>query len=256
MNLALARRRHRGGLRRHPPSSARPRAGLDRRGRARRRPRRPRPCPPDSYLTVVERGPKGEAGSIEARSQRLVLVSPTGETRTVYSRKVSRTYGGFLLLDWSTDGSTALLSVSTGRGPRVIVVDVQTGTTQQLAMPLLQTAVLDPAGTGLLTASWKSSREQHADARPGLVERRSDPAARRDQRHDHARTRRHGADRPQPARPGPAAAVHQHRCRREQVPRARLLHPGALVGRDPPARDVRLEHDLYLVDPPRAAPTG
>ena len=112
--------------------------------------------PAHSYLAVIERGPSGQDGGIVARSQRLVLVAPTGETRTVYSRPASRKYGGFLLLDWSADGRTALLSTTRKSGPRVVIVDVQSGAVQELAMPLLQTAVLDPAGTGLLATSWKN----------------------------------------------------------------------------------------------------
>jgi hypothetical protein len=112
--------------------------------------------PAGSYLAVVERGPNAEYGGINARTQRLVLVSATGETRTVYTRAVSHKYGGFTLLDWSVDGRTALLTVTEKSGSQVIVVDVETGATQALAVPLLQTAVLDPAGSGILASTWKN----------------------------------------------------------------------------------------------------
>ena len=116
------------------------------------------PVPAGSYLAVVDRGPNAEYGGINPRSQRLEVVSPTGETRTVYTRAVSRKYGGFVLLDWSVDGRTALLTATEKSGSRAIVVDVETGSVQQLVVPLLQTAVLDPAGTGILAATWKGRR--------------------------------------------------------------------------------------------------
>ncbi len=112
--------------------------------------------PAGSYLAVVQRGPHGGQGSIDPRTQRLELVSATGETRTVYTRKVSRRYGGFRLLDWSVDGSRALLSVTEKGGSRAIVVDVKTGAAQELVVPLLETAVLDLAGNGILAATWKN----------------------------------------------------------------------------------------------------
>src|SRR4051794_3552440 len=77
---------------------------------------------PGSYLAVVEQGPDGRYGDLEARSQRLVLVSATGETHTVYTRRVSRTFGGFVLLDWSLDGRTALLTATKKTGSQAIVV--------------------------------------------------------------------------------------------------------------------------------------
>ena len=111
-----------------------------------------------SYLAVVEHGPDAEYGGIDPRTQRLVLVSATGATRTVYTRAVSRKLGGFVLLDWSVDGRTALLTATEKSGSRAIVVDVETGAVLELAVPLLQTAVLDPAGTGILASTWKGRR--------------------------------------------------------------------------------------------------
>ena len=113
---------------------------------------------PGWYLAVVSRGPDGEYGGISARTQRLVLVSPAGETTTVYQRTVSRHAGGFWLLDWSADGRTALLIAPGKNGARVVRVDVTTGAAQELRVPVLQSAVLDPAGTGILASSWKEPR--------------------------------------------------------------------------------------------------
>jgi hypothetical protein len=110
------------------------------------------------YLTDVSRGPASEYGGIAARTQKLVMVSPTGETSTIYQRPVSRRYGGFLLLDWSVDGRTALLTTTDKQGALAIRVDVITGAVQELRVPLLQSAVLDPAGTGILASSWKNPR--------------------------------------------------------------------------------------------------
>jgi hypothetical protein len=115
---------------------------------------------PGSYLAVVEKGPDGEYGGIDARAQRLVLVSATGETRTVYTRRVSGTFGGFVLLDWSLDGRTALLTATKRNASQVIVVDVETGAVHELVVPLLQTAVLDPAGSGIVASVWKGPRSE------------------------------------------------------------------------------------------------
>jgi len=113
------------------------------------------PVTSGSYLAVVEHGPDAEYGGIAARSQQLLLVSPSGGTSEVYSRRVSPTFGGFTLLDWSVDGRTALLTFTRKTGSRVVAVDLATGTTEELEVPLLSTAVLDPAGTGILAATWK-----------------------------------------------------------------------------------------------------
>lgn len=110
---------------------------------------------PGSYLTTVVRGPGTSDGGVRARSERLVLVGPTGDTRTVFSRKVTRKAGSFVLADWSADGRTALLLVGGLDGSQPIVVDVTTGAARELDIARISTAILDPSGTGLLAAVWK-----------------------------------------------------------------------------------------------------
>jgi hypothetical protein len=110
---------------------------------------------PGSYLTTIVRGPGTSDGGVHARSERLVVVDPaTGATRTVYSKKVTKKSWGFTLADWSADGRTALLLVSGMEGSTAIVVDVTTGVAQELPAHRLTTAVLDPAGTGILAAAF------------------------------------------------------------------------------------------------------
>ncbi len=116
------------------------------------------PVPAGSYLAVVDHGPASEYGGIDARTQRLVLVSPSGETTTVYKRRVSRKYGGFSLLDWSEDGRTALLTAVERDATHLIRVDVATGVVAELPVKLLNSAVLDPDGTGVLATTWKNRR--------------------------------------------------------------------------------------------------
>ena len=111
---------------------------------------------PGWYLADVVHDPTGKGG--RPTTQRLVVVSPTGETTTVHERRVSRKYGGFRLLDWSADGRTALITATRKDGARVIRVDVATGAAQELRVPLLQTAILDPDGSGVLATSWPSRR--------------------------------------------------------------------------------------------------
>ncbi|WP_028652624.1 hypothetical protein [Nocardioides halotolerans] len=115
------------------------------------------PVPPGSYLAVVERGRDAREGGIDAREQRLVLVSPTGETRTIYQQP-ARGYSRFTLSDWSVDGSTALLVASHRRRSELVRVDVETGATTRLDVVRLNTAILDPAGAGVLATTWKRAR--------------------------------------------------------------------------------------------------
>ena len=103
---------------------------------------------PGWYLADVSR----------AHTEKLVLVSPTGETSTVYKRKVSKVWGGFLLLDWSADGRTALLSTTDRDGSRLVRVDVTTGAVLELPAPRLDTALLDADGSGVIARSWKRGR--------------------------------------------------------------------------------------------------
>jgi len=89
---------------------------------------------------------------------RLVLVSPTGEQTPLYQRAVSRAYGGFSLLDWSADGHTALLVYQRKRRSVLVRVDATTGAVLELPMPLLNSAILDPSGTGVLVTAFPGRR--------------------------------------------------------------------------------------------------
>jgi hypothetical protein len=116
--------------------------------------------PTGTYLALVEHGKNTEFGGIVARTQRLVVVSTTGEQRVVYTRKASHRYGGARLQDWSSDDSTALLVAQTRKGSELIRVDVTTGAVLQVAMPPVETAVLDPGGNGVLASLWNDRSER------------------------------------------------------------------------------------------------
>ncbi len=103
---------------------------------------------PGWYLADVSR----------ARTQKLVLVSPTGETSTVYKRRIAKVWGGFLLLDWSADGRTALLSTTDRHGSRLVRVDVTTGAVAELLAPRLDAALLAADGSGVVARSWRRAR--------------------------------------------------------------------------------------------------
>jgi hypothetical protein len=108
----------------------------------------PPPAGPGWYLADISR----------AHTQKLVLVSPTGETTTVYKRKIAPLWGGFQLLDWSADGRTALLSSADRRGTRLVRVDVTTGAVLELPVPRLDAALLDTDGSGVIARTWKRER--------------------------------------------------------------------------------------------------
>ena len=112
---------------------------------------------PGSYLTVVENGRPVDYGGLDVTTQSLVLVSPTGEQRIVYTRRAKH-HVTFTLSDWSVDGSTALLLAPNRTGADLIKVDVATGAAQLIKVPLLNSAVLDPAGTGAIVTAWKTPR--------------------------------------------------------------------------------------------------
>jgi hypothetical protein len=112
----------------------------------------------DATAAAVVPGAGWHLAQVSGRVDRLVLVSPTGEQTTVYERPVSRHYGGSSLLDWSADGTTALLVVQRRSGSLLLRVDVATGAVQQLAVELLNSAVLDPSGTGVLATSFQGAR--------------------------------------------------------------------------------------------------
>jgi WD40 repeat protein len=133
---------------------------------------------PGSYLTVVDRGPdQREFGGIEPRSQSLVLVSPTGEQRVVYTHKVQH-FLTFVLADWSVDGATALLLLPDRAGGDLIKVDVATGATQSISVPRLNSAMLDPTGAGAVVTTFKgkhsSTLELDAVSWAGTVTRLRD----------------------------------------------------------------------------------
>lgn len=105
------------------------------------------------YLAVVDHGPRGEYG-VRPKVQRLVLVAPDGTERRVLQRKAGR-WGGFQLVDWSPDGSTALLVTGREGHERALSVDVSTGHTTALRLPKnTASAVLAPDGSGVLTAAF------------------------------------------------------------------------------------------------------
>jgi len=108
----------------------------------------PGPAGPGWYLADISR----------AHTQKLVLVSPTGETTTVYQRKIAPLWGGFQLLDWSTDGRTALLSTADRHGTQLVRVDVTTGAVLELPVPRLDAALLDSDGSGVIARTWKRER--------------------------------------------------------------------------------------------------
>ena len=110
--------------------------------------RLPAPAGPGWYLADISR----------AHTQKLVLVSPTGETTTVYQRKVAPLWGGFQLLDWSADGRTALLSTTDRHGTQLVRVDVTTGAVLEGAVPRLDAALLDTDGSGVIARTWKRER--------------------------------------------------------------------------------------------------
>jgi len=108
---------------------------------------------PGSYLAIVDHGARGDHG-IEPRRQRLALVAPDGTQRTVLERQGTG-YRSVRLVDWSPDGSTALLLTGPEDRTRAITVDVATGDTTTTRVPSDAASVLlDPAGAGLLIAAF------------------------------------------------------------------------------------------------------
>lgn len=118
----------------------------------------PSPGPVAASAAAVAPGAGWHLAQVSGRTDRLVLLSPTGEQTTVYERRVSRRWGGFSLLDWSADGSTALVVVQRRSAALLVRVDVTTGAVQELAVPLLNGAVLDPSGAGVLVTAFKGQR--------------------------------------------------------------------------------------------------
>ena len=118
------------------------------------------PVGPGWYLTEIDHGTRGPYG-IRARSQRLVLVSPDGDRHRILQRAVH--HGGFQLLDWSPDGSTALLLVGNEEDQRALRVDVATGDTHWTDLPAnVAEAVLAPDGSGILAVGYEKARTGRA----------------------------------------------------------------------------------------------
>ena len=106
------------------------------------------------FLTVVEHGPRNAYGELEARRQRLELVSPAGERTGIYSRDLGpHGKGAFILTDWSADGRTALLVANPGlRSQHALVVDVGTRIVRNVALgEKVASAKLGGDGSLLLT---------------------------------------------------------------------------------------------------------
>ena len=187
---------------------------------------------------AVAPGAGWHLAQISGKTDRLVLVSPTGEQTTVYERRVSRRWGGFYLLDWSADGSTALLVVQRRSGSLLLRVDVATGAVQELPVPLVNSAVLDPSGTGVLVTAFKGGRSSTL-----VLDRIAWSGAR-----TRLRTGVNGSVTPgrgtavlveSPVGPQAVPPQHRRRLGRALVPGAGLLHADPLVGRDPAPRVVR-----------------
>jgi TolB protein len=104
------------------------------------------------YLTTIEHGRPGPYGIVPDR-QRLVLVSPDGH-RTQLLDQPARKAGR--LVDWSPDGSTALLVSQDVKHPQATRVDVATGDTTVLPLPAdVAEAVLAPDGLGVLAVAYQ-----------------------------------------------------------------------------------------------------
>ncbi|NYD42730.1 hypothetical protein [Nocardioides panaciterrulae] len=106
------------------------------------------------FLTVVEHGRRNRYGELEARRQRLELVSPAGERTGVYARDLGpHGRGAFLIADWSADGRTALLVTNPGlKSQHALVVDVGTRVVRNVSLgDSVASALLDGDGGLLLT---------------------------------------------------------------------------------------------------------
>ncbi|MDF1606472.1 hypothetical protein [Nocardioides sp. YIM 152315] len=102
------------------------------------------------YLAAVEQGRPGREG-LRGERLRLELVAPDGD-RTRVGRALRP---GWRLVDWSADGSTALLTVD--QPHRVVLrVDVTTGDVTRSRLPdRVAEVILAPDGDGLLTVDYE-----------------------------------------------------------------------------------------------------
>ena len=104
------------------------------------------------YLTTIEHGRPGPYGIVPTR-QRLVLVAPDGH-RTRLLDQPARKAGR--LVDWSPDGSVALLVSQDEKHPQATRVDVATGDASTLALPAdVADVVLAPDGLGVLAVAYE-----------------------------------------------------------------------------------------------------
>jgi TolB protein len=109
---------------------------------------------PGWYLTVIDRGKPTPEG-LRTKSQRLVLVAPDGRRTTVLGSSAARK-SSYRLVDWSADGSTALLTTEGRRHSTATRVDVATGETASVRLPQrVSEVVLAPDGDGLLTVDYQ-----------------------------------------------------------------------------------------------------
>lgn len=108
---------------------------------------------PGSYLALVDHGTRGDHG-VEPARQRLVLVDRDGTQHVVLSRPAGG-YRTMRLVDWSPDGSTALLLTGREGHLRAITVDVVTGWSMTTRVPSdAASVVLSPDTGGLLVAAF------------------------------------------------------------------------------------------------------
>ena len=110
---------------------------------------------PGWYLALVDHGRPGDYG-IEPSRQRLELVDPDGAESRILGVDVGRHgRGSAQLVDWSTDGSTALLLVDPGlRSQHAVIVDVATGATTTVPLGERVSSVLLDGSDTLLVTGW------------------------------------------------------------------------------------------------------
>ncbi|MFC7493049.1 MULTISPECIES: hypothetical protein [unclassified Nocardioides] len=102
------------------------------------------------FLAAVEQGRPTREG-IRAKRLRLELVAPDGDRTEVLDVRQR----GFRLVDWSPDGSTALLLAEYPKR-LALQVDVTTGDVTRTALPRnIAEAVLAPDGSGLLAVAYQ-----------------------------------------------------------------------------------------------------
>ena len=106
------------------------------------------PPGPGWYLADVSR----------AHTQKLVLVSPTGETSTVYKPGSPRSGAGSCCSTGRRTGAPPCSAPTDRHGARLVRVDVTTGAVLELPVPRLDAALLDADGSGVIARSWRRGR--------------------------------------------------------------------------------------------------